>query len=384
MKFPKLKNPMLCQITLMIVMLVLPILLGIVLPVYVSTHFLNSNLLSILFFLAGCVLVLYILLHNFQILMMISLTLEMLHCNLRAWVDYPIKASEDAILRRASRFGTACDPMPLQPQPEILRYRFSNPWTVYNSGIEKVVAVYRTDYLDSAAYGNIVSSAKTNSNRLNGRKKAFFLDKNQKKAKMHRVTVPIILARRIDLKFRADLYDRVCKGNGDDFDNCTLPCVIDLESGTCTFSSVKIPAFFGIPVKNRGIRVIRRLVFGGRFSKGTQHPPMKTDDMGPETSLWEFWAYGRRIARDDKRETKHMFASMDPGQVRQDEDFLYVRWEQYGLIVPYSKISETNSIEIAPIDYWSYPKSHAISKQAKAELKEIIKKRFPDQTVTFS
>ncbi len=45
---------------------------------------------------------------------------------------------------------------------------------------------------------------------------------------------------------------------------CTalLPCVIDLEEQICTFDSMRMPCTgFQYPIKNRGIKIIRKYLF---------------------------------------------------------------------------------------------------------------------------
>ena len=55
-----------------------------------------------------------------------------------------------------------------QYTPSALRYKFSNPMTVYTRGIEKAVAAYEVDFLTHEAYRDIFSSAKVNSTALIG------------------------------------------------------------------------------------------------------------------------------------------------------------------------------------------------------------------------
>ena len=108
--------------------------------------------------------------------------------------------------------------------------------TVYSRGIEKVVVAYEIDLLTRDLYRDIFSSAKTNSRFLTGRKKARFLDKEQKKQPLHRVTVIVILAHKIDAPLVPELYELVCKQCGNEDEDCLVPCVIDLENHACVFN----------------------------------------------------------------------------------------------------------------------------------------------------
>ena len=94
--------------------------------------------------------------------------------------------------------------------------------TVYSRGIEKVVVAYEIDLLTRDLYRDIFSSAKTNSRFLTGRKKARFLDKEQKKQPLHRVTVIVILAHKIDAPLVPELYELVCKQCGNEDEDCLV------------------------------------------------------------------------------------------------------------------------------------------------------------------
>ena len=117
----------------------------------------------------------------------------------------------------------------------------------------------------------------------------------------------IIYAKQIDEQFRNDLFDVIRKNCGDGSDTAVLPCVVDLEKMTCTFDSLRIPYIgFQYPVKNRGIRLIRKYLFSGKFTYAYS-PDMlvPTEDIDPEQSLWSFWrATKRELILDDKEAKK--------------------------------------------------------------------------------
>ena len=110
--------------------------------------------------------------------MLVSLdaTLAMLSCARTAKAKYflPKRRTADNIRRSILRYGKGCQPVPIQPQPSALRYKFSNPLTIYSSGIERVVAAYEVDQLTTEFYREILKSAKANSKSLTGKKKTLF------------------------------------------------------------------------------------------------------------------------------------------------------------------------------------------------------------------
>ena len=178
MNQPKLKYPRLCRILTYVVVIgaaILPIILVFQFPV-------PDGVKVVVLLASLCGLLVY-LFRNFLVLMMLDMTLAMLSCYRTARSRYPLPPHRSAEAIRSSilRYGIACEPTPIKPTPSALRYKFSNPMTVYSRGIEKVVVAYEIDLLTRDLYRDIFSSAKTNSRFLTGRKKARFLDKEQKK-----------------------------------------------------------------------------------------------------------------------------------------------------------------------------------------------------------
>ena len=213
MNIPKLKHPRLCRILTYVVVLgcgLLPIIIVLSLP--------TPDIVRVIVMFGSLIGLLFYLFRNFMVLMMMDMALASLSCYRTARTQYTLPANRtaDSIRRSILRYGTQCNPSPIQPQPAALRYKFSNPMTVYSRGIERVIAAYEVDLLDRDMYRDIFSSAKTNSKVLTGRKTAIFLDKQQKKQSLHRVTVVLILAHKVDPQMIPNLYELVCKQCGDD------------------------------------------------------------------------------------------------------------------------------------------------------------------------
>ena len=210
---PKLKHPRLCRIMTYVIVIgtgLLPIFIAFQLPV--------SDTIKALVLISSLVGLLIYLLRNAMVLITMDMMLAMLSCSRTAKKCYSLPKSRtaNAIRRSILGYGTECEPTPIKPVPSSLRYKFSNPLTIYNSGIERVVAAYEIDLLTKETYRELFSSAKANSKALTGKKKAFFLDSQQKKQPLHRVTVLLILAHKVDPAIREELYDLVCKQCGDE------------------------------------------------------------------------------------------------------------------------------------------------------------------------
>lgn len=327
---------------------------------------------------------------NFCILMEMDILFATLHCyyTARTCFTLPRSFSAPSVRRRIARFGLPCIPTALAPQPEILRYKSSAPMTIYSCGIEKLMAVYSVELLDQEQYRLIVSSAKANARALKGAKKHRFLDRAQRSAPLHQVIVIVILADRVEEQLRAGLSDTVGKSVGDGFDTAALPCVVDLERRSCTFDSLRLPYVgFGYPVKNRGIRLIRRYLFGGRFPYAASPqtlPPIVGLD--PEQTLWRFWRELRDEPDSNNRKTIKRFKKMQHGDMTVEDGYLYLKWQDHGIGVPVTLHAETRTVEVGAIDQWLYPKANKIAKSTVKGIQAMIDERFAAQgcTVTYT
>ena len=385
MNFPKLKNAMLCRIFPYIV-----VIGGFFFPaVVVCCLPFVPKLAKVLTFSLCCFGLVYYIIRNIIVLMGIDMCTALVHCQNKARTQYPLPAHRtmEQMEESISRYGRKCKPLPKSPQPSALRYRFQPSFTFFAKGIEKVVATYHVSLLDQEAYREIFNSATSNSLVLTGTVKPRFLDKEQKKAPLNRVTVIVIFAQRVEAQLRGRLYEEVCKRCGDEDDVSILPCVIDLEHRTCVFNSLVIPYYgFQYAVKNRGIRLVKRFVFGGRIKlAGNEHrlPPLK--DCNPEDTLWKFWGDLRRELKQEKQKDKRQFEKMEDGEICLRQNALYLKYGNKGVCLFVSMDGEKRCAEVSAVDLWEYPKSNKISKKDIQELEKRIRAYFARQgyTVTF-
>lgn len=368
MKSPKLKNALLCRILVYIV-----VLGGFIAPIIIVANLkFVPEAIKVIVGIGLAVGLLIYLLKNFVLLMAMDVGLAMLHCHNTARKHFilPESFSEQKVERRINRFGKKYEPSAIFPRPETLRYKSNAPMTIYSSGIEKIIATYRIDFLDKSQYQLIVNSATANSKALKGKKKHRFLDKSQKSSPLNRATVIVIFAKQVDEKLRNSLFDVVCKNGGDGFDTAILPCVVDLEKQICTFDSMRMPyTGFQYPVKNRGIKIIRKYLFNNKFpfaDSPDMLDPIK--DMDPEQSLWDFWKTMKKELVSDDKNMKKRFEKMKHRDIIFEDGYIYLKWEDDGLWISVELNEERRMAAIDPIDSWDYPKSYKI---AKATIKEI-------------
>lgn len=379
MNHPTLKNPRLCRILTYVIVVgagLLPIVLVFLFPA--------PDVIRIIVLFASLLGLLIYLVRNFLVLMAMDMTLAMLSCYRTVRTKYilPTFRTPEMIRKSILHYGVACEPTAIKPTPSALRYRFSNPMTIYSRGIERIVAAYEIDYLDREVYRAILSSAKTNSRALSGKKKAFFLDKQQKKSPLHRVTVILILAHSVDVNLTTDLYELVCKQCGDEQEDCIVPCVINMTDNSCVFNALRVPYIgFSYAVKNRGIRIIKNKVFGGHLPLTEEYQLSPDKDLDPNTSLWEFWKDIHTQLIGAERVTKKRFESMTEREIRMFGDILYLKWDQRGVC---QTIYETkgNVVRIEAIQNWAYPKSQPIGKKTILKIEDRIRNYYQKIGIT--
>ena len=376
MNFPQLKNALLCRILVYVV-----VLGGFIAPIIIVANLkFVPEAVKVIVGIGLAVGLLIYLIKNFVLLMAMDIRLAMLHCHNTARKHFvlPKSFSEQKVERRITRFGKKYEPSAISPRPETLRYKSKAPITIYSSGIEKIIATYHIDFLDKNQYQLIINSATANSKALKGKKKHRFLDKSQKSSPLNRVTVIVIYARRVEEKLRNCLFDVVCKNGGDGFDTAILPCVIDIEKQICTFDSMRIPYMgFQYPVKNRGIKIIRKYLFNNKFpfaDSPDMLDPIK--DMDPEQSLWDFWKTMKKELVSDDKNMKKRFEKMKHRDIIFEDGYIYLKWEDYGLWISVELNEELRMAAIDPIDSWDYPKSNKIAKAAIKEIKTLLNTYF--------
>ncbi len=394
MKHPKLKYARLCRILTYVIVLgvfatpviIICLIKGI--PDFIKiAAYLGASV--------GCVAYIF---RNFITLMSLDTELAVMSCEstVRTQYDLPSSFSPKKKEKRLSAFGTAYPPSSAQPQPNILQYKLCHPITIYSCGIEKVIASYRIDFLDNESYASIYNSAIANSKALRRKEKLLFhflLDKNQRKAPLHRVTVVIVFAERIDEGLRKNLFRRVSKHGGNDENDAIVPCVIDLEKHICIFDSMRSPYIgFEYPAQNRGIRLIKKYIFSDKLplSHNTHFPPSK-ERFSPEDSLWDLWSFLKAedvMSYENANKEIKRFNKMSHGEVLLKGSYVYVKYEKKGIRQRVWLDKGLKHATVEKIVRWAYPnESNKIAKETVPKLEEMITKHLLQNgcsTVLFS
>ena len=187
---------------------------------------------------------------------------------------------------------------------------------------------------------------------------------------MHRVTVVLILAHKIEPNLVGDLYEQVCKQCGNEDEDCMVPCVVDLEHHTCVFNCLRVPYVgYNYAVKNRGIRIIKNRVFGGHLNlRGNE------DYIAPvrDESLWDLWKELHHQLIGAERETKRRFEAMAVGEIRMEDQTLYLKWDNRGICQKVDMDAECRIAKVEVVTTWTYPKKQPIGKKTIQKIKSCI------------
>lgn len=377
--YPKIKHAMLCRILVYLV-----VIGGFSLPVAIafSLDFLSDDLKMLMLMVTIIGLGIYIW-KNLVVLMGMDLYLAMIHCHQTARKFFVLRDSFSSkkAKKRLSHFGRSFSVSSHSPQPEIFRYRKIKSMTMYADHIEKYLLVFCHDFLDKEAYLSVIASAKANVRIFEEKNKFLQKGRSTKKQTSDRVTVIVIFAKAAEDRFVREFTDDLCKKGSNDFDVSVLPCVVILDSHRCIFDSERLP-YNGMkyPVKNRGIRMIRRYLFGGFFpysiSTAEFEPLPEYDE---ESSLWHFWRTLIKEERMENKSFKKNFKKMEHQEIRFDGDYIYLKWNDRGVWLAV-KISEDQKLaEIDAVDMWIYPKTNKISKATIKEINDLIRSYFKER-----
>ena len=311
----------------------------------------------------------------------------------------PRAFSAQKLVRRCGFFGWPCDPIETALRPEMLRYWNRHPMlSVSASGIEKIIAVYSVAQLDEDMYRRIRASAALNAEALKGRMKHVLLARPQKKAPIEQVTVVLILADQVEETFRSTLRDAVCRDEGNKETLAELPCVVDLERQTCTFDGMREMFLGRYPVKNRGIRLIKRYLFRGRLRRigsgddGLKSRAFLAEDMEDQELLeMSFWEFCRMAKEEVKagmaaeyigKEDEKRFKQMKHREIVVEGEYLYLKWEQSGIWTALEMDEKARTVKLDPIVSWYYPRARKIDKETVKKLKKEIGAYFAGEGCT--
>lgn len=389
-QFPQLKQTLLCKIFLCLMMLKYAIF-----GILVGTLSVIPDNVKVFLIVGACILTLADMFRNFAFYLTTEMTLEVLHCLLTGGWEFslPQAFSAQELVQRCGSFGRAYEPAVLAPRPAILRYRSGRPAQMFASGIEKIIAVYPVAMLDEDTYRRIHASAAQNAKALKGKKKHILLEKPQRKAPIDQVTVGLIVADQVEEAFRSKLKNVASKQVGDGETVSMIPCVVDLEKQRCIFDSTREVFLDGhYPVKNRGIRLIKRYLFRGGLQRiGDSNDFLKNEAAAAENgeekevlemSFREFTRMTKKEMAGCDEEDAKRFKQMKHREIVVEGEYLYLKWEQSGIWTALEMDEKARTVKIDPIESWYYPRARKIDKETVKKLKKEIGAYFAGEGCT--
>ena len=228
--------------------------------------------------------------------------------------------------------------------------------------------------------------------------KHVLLARPQKKEPIVQVTVVLILADQVEETFRSALRDAVCRDEGNKETLAELPCVVDLERQTCTFDGMREMFLGHYPVKNRGIRFIKRYLFRGRLRRiasgddGLKSRAFLAEDMEDQELLeMSFWEFCRMAKEEVKagmaaeyigKEDEKRFKQMKHREIVVEGEYLYLKWEQSGIWTALERDEKARTVKLDPIVSWYYPRARKIDKETVKKLKKEIGAYFAGEGCT--
>lgn len=182
-----------------------------------------------------------------------------------------------------------------------------------------------------------------------------------------------------DVRLSGELPGLV-SGNGEDGENSSfLPCVVDLGGRRCFFDSTReiYEGFGAYPAKNRGIRLIRKLVFGGKLPLA-ESPERVRGRLVPDTDQGLFrWISGmHRDIVKELREDKKRYRSMCDGEIVFEDGCIYLKWKDRAIMTSAELDSGSMTAEIGEIEFWDWPTKGPVAGAKIAEMKRRIDEYF--------
>lgn len=334
MKFPKLKNTVLCELILyfpagslfwyLIIMLLI--------------HGWDNSFSAVegIGLLAAGVFSLWYLLYqkNFQLLMMSSGLFSMIRSWKRDRLEYRTfcnghsrEEAEKRILRRCRLWGRRYKDLKASDNVQFqIFYRHSSSASALISCIEKRIAVCSVDHLTAENYSALITRAGRLLKQIPDGKIYFKTPSEKKAPRLYAYTV-VILADRVDAEVRSMARKtRIAKDT-----EYLLPCVSESSSGTYYLDGGREYYLTGLmarPAKNFALSLLHKLVFAGRWPlKDKTQRPNSALNNDLDISLWEYIRKFNNEFAENKteleKERKKFLRSLSDGEMQVGEYAIY-------------------------------------------------------------
>lgn len=334
MKFPKIKNTILCELILyfpagsMFWYLIIMALI----------HGWNGDFSTIegIVMLAFGVFSLWYLLYpkHLYLFMMSSGLFTMIRSWKRDRLEYRTfrnghsrEEAEKRILRRCHLWGRRYKDLKESDADQFqIFYRHCISWTYRISAIEKRVAVCSVDHLTAENYSALITKAGRLLKQIPDGK-IYFKTPSEKKAPRSYVYTVIVLADRVDAEVRSMARKtRISKEH-----EYLLPCVSECPSGTYYLDGGREYYLTGLtarPSKNFALSLLRKLIFAGKWPlKDKTHLPPYEIKIDLDMSLWKYIQKLNNEFAENKteseKERKKFLRSLSDGEMQVGEHAIY-------------------------------------------------------------
>lgn len=292
----------------------------------------------------------------------------------RTKFDFPKNLSKDKIEKTIRRIGIKCEPTTVFPQPEILQYQFKMPVSAHAKGLETIISTYSIGCLTNEELKNIIKSVKSNSKNLKGKKKALYLDAQQKKSPLKRTNIVVVFADSVDATLENHLFNLICKEDTDGFNESIIPCVFNFENKNIVFNCDWLPdAFSQNYARNRGIKIIKNKILKRKldFKHNQNFVEFMFEGIDTEQTLFQLLKNENNHFVNFKKKTNNKFKNMKDGEIIFEDDFLYIKIDGKGVAIYIEIIEETKTVNIDTFDLWDYPKTIQIAKKKVSQIQNL-------------
>lgn len=334
MKFPKIKNTVLCELILYFPGFSFIWYLLILIPFHIKDA--NLNTAEIIGLLAFGAFSAWYLLYPKHLYLFI--TGDAMFSSIQSWkrdrLEYRTfcnghsrEEAERRILRRCRLWGRRYKDLKASDANQFrVFYRHCTSASALISGIEKRIAVCSIDHLTEENYSSLISKAGRLLRQIpNG--KLYFKTPTEKEAPRSYVYLVVILANRVDAEVRSMAREtRIAKDT-----EYLLPCVSECPSGTYYLDGGREYYLTGLmarPAKNFALSLLHKLVFANHWplKDKTQRPnSVLNNDL--DISLWEYIRkFNNEFAEnktDAEKERKKFLRSLSDGEMQVGEHAIY-------------------------------------------------------------
>lgn len=371
MEIFKIKNAKFCSFIIGLILLLITIFPFVVLVLNFLEMGLRVGICLILLFVS-----VFLLIKFSSSAISSELVLKIIEANnkKRTKFDFPKNLSKDKIEKTIRRIGIKCEPTSVFPQPEILQYQFKMPVSAHAKGLETIISTYSIRCLTNEELKNIIMSVKSNSKNLKGKKKAFYLDAQQKKSPLKRTDIVLIFADSVDATLENHLFNLICKEDTDGFNESIIPCVFDFENKNIVFNCDWLPdAFSQNYARNRGIKIIKNKILKRKldFKHNQNFVEFKFEGIDTEQTLFQLLKNENNHFVNFKKKTNNKFKNMKDGEIIFEDDFLYIKIDGKGVAIYIEIIEETKTVNIDTFDLWDYPKTSQIAKKKVSQIQNL-------------